>query len=157
MQCSCGATNLTSDKTCWKCTQPLPRFDPHHVRQAAKWFVIISVLAIAAVFIYFFPASSKTQTQVASGEVAAVPSTQSARVLKAYAYACGQTENVDKLLSIIASADQTALVLMLLSGRCERIPAGTRLDIEEVNLFSSSRYRIYGTVRSLYVISPNFN
>ena len=67
------------------------------------------------------------------------------------AIGCGTPESMDRLGSMAAANDRSAMASMLLNGQCEKITAGTVLDAEDVNLLGPSRYRVRGTGRSLYV------
>ncbi len=77
--------------------------------------------------------------------------------LSSDAVGCLASESAEKIRSMSVAGDRQAVNLMMIAGLCEIVYSGTRLDAEDISIFSTSRYRLFGTGRSLYVIQPNFN
>ena len=72
------------------------------------------------------------------------------------ALGCASKVSAADLSSMQIARDTQSIMLLLLSGACEIVPAGTRLDLDEDSIFSVSKYRVFGAARSLYVVDPSF-
>ncbi len=118
---------------------------------------MILFLALAFLFLYSQPKHQPISKAVeVAAENASTPPRKREGRLSSDTVGCALKESADKFQTLRSAGDRQAVNLMLLSGLCEMVYSGTRLDMEDVSIFSNSRYRVYGTARSLYVIAPEF-
>ena len=139
------------------------RPDPHD-SGGGIW---VGLVALALVFaLFFLYPNSKTRDETATGAQvsASASSSRESRSppknregkLSATTVGCRHKEGAEKFQSLRAAGDRDAMNLMLLSGLCELVYSGTRLDMDDLSLFGISSYRLYGTARTLYVLNPEF-
>jgi hypothetical protein len=124
------------------------------------WVFMVAAAFVAVLLFLVIYSNSGPQNRSASAEAkveaASSPPRKREGTLSTAAIGCERKESAEKFETLRSAGDRQAVNLMLLSGMCEVVYSGTRLDMDDLSIFGISRYRLYGTARTLYVPNPEF-